>query len=329
MKSTPMTWLINGLKGMFIGMANAIPGVSGGTIAVITGIYEPLIEALGSVFSKDAKWRKTIPGVLPLLIPVVIGVFTGITLFANVIDLLFLSIPMQTQFLFIGLILGSLPFIIKQSGKTSFRWSYAIPLILGAGLLIWMALRAEAMGDRSALISAQQVIRQITPANIILIMIVGAIATGTMVIPGVSGSFLLVVIGMYATFKTMFVEGNLPVIGVFMVGAIAGLLLVSKLIAVLLEKFHGHTYFGIIGLVLGSAAFLWPGFTFDTDGYTSLLAFGIGFAAAFFLGTDKKEKLKTSATDSSPKSSDASPENSDTDSQASKGSRTTQKNEEE
>lgn len=292
MKSTPMTWLFNGLKGMFIGMANAIPGVSGGTIAVITGIYEPLIEALGSVFSRDAKWRKTIPAVLPLLIPVIIGVFTGITLFANLIDVLFARIPMQTQFLFIGLILGSLPFIIKQSGKTRFRWSYAIPLIAGAGLLIWMALRAEAMGDRSALISAQQVIREITPGNILMIIAVGAIATGTMVIPGVSGSFLLVVIGMYATFKTMFVEGNLPVIGVFMVGAVLGLLLVSKLIAVLLDKFHGHTYFGIIGLVLGSAAFLWPGFSFNTDGYTSLLAFGLGFLVAFFLGSEKKERVK-------------------------------------
>lgn len=293
MKSSPITWLFNGLKGMFIGMANAIPGVSGGTIAVITGIYEPLIEALGSVFSRDAKWRTAIPAVLPLLIPVVIGVFAGITLFANLIDVLFATIPMQTQFLFIGLILGSLPYIIKQSGKTRFRWSYAIPLIAGAGLLIWMALRAESMGDRSALISAQQVIRDVTPGNIVMIMVVGAIATGTMVIPGVSGSFLLVVIGMYATFKTMFVEGNLPVIAVFMVGAILGLLLVSKLIALLLEKFHGHTYFGIIGLVLGSAAFLWPGFSFNTDGYTSLLAFALGFAAAFLLGTDKKEKLKT------------------------------------
>jgi putative membrane protein len=296
-KSSPVSWLINGLKGMFIGIANAIPGVSGGTIAVITGIYEPLIGAFGavsdgiaSVFTKNREWKGRIASALPILIPVVIGLAIGLVGFANVIEALSERIPMQTQFLFIGLILGSLPFLIKQSGKTAFRWTYLIPLVLGTALLVWMAVVNFRMGSRDSLIAAQDVIRTVTPVNALVLIFVGMIAVGTMVIPGVSGSFLMLLIGMYATFIKMFTEGNLPIIALFMVGALLGLLIVSKIIAWLLERFHGHAYFGIVGLVLGSAAVLWPGFSFDINGWTSIGAFVLGFAAAFFLGSDRKNR---------------------------------------
>jgi hypothetical protein len=139
-KPSPISYLINGLKGLFIGVANAIPGVSGGTIAVITGIYEPLIAAFGavgdgiaSIFTKDRRWREKITSALPILIPVVLGLAVGLVGFANVIETLSERFPMQTQFLFIGLILGSLPYLIKQTGKTEFRWTYLIPLVLGTG----------------------------------------------------------------------------------------------------------------------------------------------------------------------------------------------------
>ncbi len=298
-KKTGLSWLINGLKGMFIGMANAIPGVSGGTIAVITGIYEPLIGAFGaigdgiaSIFTRDKSWKQRIASALPILVPVVIGLFLGLVGFANIIESLSERAPMQTQFLFIGLIFGSLPFLIKQSGKTEFRWTYVIPLILGAALLIWMAVVNAQIGNRDSLIATQQVIREVSLSNAFILIFVGMIAVGTMVVPGVSGSFLMLLIGMYATFIKMFTEGNLPVIAVFMVGALLGLLIVSKVIAWLLDRFHGHAYFGIVGLVLGSAAVLWPGFSFDMSGLTSVLALIVGFAAAFFLGSDRKSKFQ-------------------------------------
>jgi putative membrane protein len=287
-KNSIFSWLTNGFKGMFIGMANAIPGVSGGTIAVITGIYEPIIDALGSVFSREGAWKKKIPAVLPLLIPVIIGVFTGIAVFANLLEYLFEQVPMQTQFLFIGLILGSLPFLIKQTGKTTFKPGYLIPLVLSFALLIWMAFKNADIGDRSSILASQQVIRDVSISNAFLLIFVGMIATGTMVVPGVSGSFLLVLIGMYGTFVHMFTEQNLPVIGFFMIGAILGLLIISKVISVLLEHFHGYTYYGIIGLVVGSVASLWPGFTFDFQGLTAVGAAALGFAAAWFLGSDRK-----------------------------------------
>lgn len=301
-KKSLLSWLVNALKGMFIGIANAIPGVSGGTIAVITGIYEPLIGAFGavsdgivSVFTGDRTWMEKIRTALPTLIPVVLGLALGLVGFANVIEALSERLPMQTQFLFIGLIFGSLPFLFKQTGKTPFRWTYLIPLLLGAALLVWMALIHHRLDNRESLIAAQEVIREVDLQNAIILILVGMVSVGTMVIPGVSGSFLMLLLGMYATFIKMFTEVNLPVIGLFMIGALIGLLLISKVITWLLERFHGHAYYGIIGLVLGSAAVLWPGFSFDLRGLTSLGAFAVGFAAAFLLGADRKVRRENAS----------------------------------
>lgn len=297
-KWTLSSFLVNALKGLFIGIANAIPGVSGGTIAVITKIYEPLIAAFGavsdgiaSIFTRDRSWLKKIGSAMPIMVPVVIGLAIGLVGFANVIEQLSENFPMQTQFLFIGLILGSLPFLVKQSARAEFRWHYLIFFAIGLGIMIWMTV-VNAGVDRESLIASQDVIRSVTVGNSFILIFVGMIAVGTMVIPGVSGSFLMLMIGMYATFIKMFTEANYPIIALFMIGALLGLLLVSKLIAWLLSRFHGPAYYAIVGLVAGSAAVLWPGFTADINGWTSIPAFIIGFAAAYFLGSDRKESVK-------------------------------------
>ena len=289
-KHRVVTIILNCLKGLFIGMANAIPGVSGGTIAVITGIYEPLIEFFASSISRG--WKERLREILPLFLPVMIGVFAGIALFANLIEQLFIVAPSQTQFLFIGLILGSLPFLIKQGGKTKFRPVYLIPFLISAALLLWMAIQSSAIGDRSVLIHTQNIIRDLTPVNVLLLIATGMLSTGAMIIPGVSGSFIMVVIGMYATFKTMVVEVNIPVILIFLIGAFSGLFLVSKLIALLLKKFYGYSYYAIIGLTVGSLAFLWPGLSIDMVGLSGIAALVAGFFIAFFLSGERKESAK-------------------------------------
>lgn len=304
-KNNVLTYLGNGLKGIFIGMANAIPGVSGGTIAVITGIYEPLISALAavgdalfSVFTGNKGWKSAFARALPVILPAGLGLVIGLVGFANIIESLSEAAPMQTQFLFMGLILGSLPFLIKQSGKTRFKPTYLIPLILGAGLLICMAIVNSSLESREALIASQRIIRTITPSSALILIVVGMLAVGTMVIPGVSGSFLLVLIGMYGTFIKMFTERNLAVIALFAVGAGVGLLLISKLISWLLTHVHGHAYFGIVGLVIGSVAVLWPGFQFDAQGASSAVAGLLGFAAAYFLGGERKANAAGSMEES-------------------------------
>ena len=287
-KSKVLTLCVNTMKGVFLGIANAVPGVSGGTIAVITGIYEPLTEFFASVVSRN--WKKTIKGILPLLMPVAMGGCIGIVLFANLIDYLFASVPSQTQFLFIGLILGSFPFLLRQSRKTPFRWSYSIPLVLSTSLLIWLAIYSFQIGDRSVLIAAQPIIRSLTPATTFIIIGAGILSAGVMIIPGVSGAFLMVILGLYATLKTMIVEINIPIILTFLAGVVLGLLIFAKLITFLLQKFHGPSYHAILGLVLGSIAFLWPGLEFNLSGLSSVVVLIIGFLTAFFLSTDPKEK---------------------------------------
>lgn len=295
MKNTLGTIIINSLKGLFIGIANVIPGVSGGTIAVISGVYEPLVGFFATVISRN--WKAILKKTAPLFFPVMVGVLLGILLFANVIDRLFIIAPSQIQFLFIGLILGSIPFIIKQSGKTRFRISYLIVFLIAATLLVFIAIRANQLGDRSAFIHTQEVIRVLTPVTVLIISITGMVTTATMLLPGVSGAFIMVLIGMYATYKTMVVELNFPVIAVFLVGAFAGLFLFSKVIALLLRHFHGHTYFIILGLTVGSIAFLWTGLNMDMTGITSIITFFVGFFLTFFLSGNPNTNTRKTKTD--------------------------------
>ncbi|TVR54300.1 MAG: DUF368 domain-containing protein, partial [Spirochaetaceae bacterium] len=117
--------LFNALKGITIGMANIIPGVSGGTIAVVTGVYDELVDAFGNFFSSEGGWRRN----LFFLTPVVIGILIGNVALARLIGYLFEVAPGPTNFGFIGLILGSAPYLVKRAGLRRFAWWY-VPLFL-------------------------------------------------------------------------------------------------------------------------------------------------------------------------------------------------------
>lgn len=109
-----------------------------------------------------------------------------------------------------------------------------------------------------------------------------------MIVPGVSGSFILLLLGLYTTMINGFRTLNLPVLVLFVFGSIVGIVGIAKLINLLLARFHAPTYWAIIGLVLGSVASIWPGFTLGLGGVLSVLAAALGFAAAFLLGSDRK-----------------------------------------
>ncbi|MGI9256539.1 MAG: DUF368 domain-containing protein [Salinispira sp.] len=281
---------INFFKGTFIGIANVIPGVSGGTIAVITGVYEPLVGFFGTSLNRE--WPGKFRNISPMLFPVMFGMFAGILLLANLIDSLFIVAPSQIQFFFIGLILGSAPYVAKQGSKNRFKISYLIVFLLAAALLIWMGIRAREMGDRSTLIDTQNIIRTLTPLNAVLIISTGILTSATMLMPGVSGAFVMVLIGMYATYIVMIEELNFPIILTFLTGAIAGLFLCAKIISTLLNKFHGHSYYTILGLMIGSISFLWPGLSLNISGLASLIACLAGFLLAFFLSDGHKKPIQ-------------------------------------
>jgi putative membrane protein len=271
--------LFNGLKGLAIGMANIIPGVSGGSIAVITGIYDELVDAFGNFFRSQGGWRKN----LFFLIPVVVGVLLGNVLFAQLVGFLLQNYPGPTNFGFIGLILGSAPYLIKKAGLTSFKWQYLVLFLVGLGLVLWMGLTPRP--------EASEPIVNLTVLSAVLIFIAAFVASIAMIIPGISGSFLLLLIGMYSTMQNGFSTFNIPVLLLFVVGTITGVVLVSKGISALLQKFHAGTYSMTIGLVLGSVVALYPGFGSANPVWMDVVGFVIGAGLSLLLGTSIKEKL--------------------------------------
>jgi putative membrane protein len=277
--------LVNALKGLTIGMANIIPGVSGGTIAVITGIYDELVDAFGNFFSSEGGWRRN----LSFLAPVILGILIGNIALARLVGYLLETAPGPTNFGFIGLILGSTPYLVKRAGRQTLRPRYLLLFAAGLAVVLWMGLAPRP--------DAAEPIREVTLASGALILVAAFVASIAMIIPGVSGSFLLLLIGIYSTMQVGFSTLNLPVIGIFVVGTIAGVVLVSKVIATLLRRFHGSTYAVVIGLVVGSVIAIYPGFSEGSLIFVDVAAFIAGALLSLTLGTSMKERiLKTRRT---------------------------------
>ncbi len=269
----------NALKGAFIGMANMIPGVSGGTIAVITGIYDELVDALGNFFSGSSGWRRN----TLFLIPVLAGIIAGAIGFARLITFFLEAYPEQTMFFFIGLILGSGPYLVRRAGAEGVRLRYVVPFV--AALILVLAIGLAESPD------ATEPVRQLTLQSGVWVFVGAFVAAIAMIVPGLSGSFLMLLIGMYSTLTAGFSELNVPIMALFVVGTLAGVVSVSKIIAWLLRRFHGPTYFGILGLVLGSVISLWPGPVGGTALVVSIAAAAVGFAISMTFGTGMKERV--------------------------------------
>lgn len=229
------------LRGVFIGIANAIPGVSGGTIAVITGIYDRLIAAVSGFFKRgEGGWKAN----LAFLAPIALGVGVGLVGFSFVIVWARATVPVQTSLFFAGLIIGSIPYVAKLANRDGFKYSYLLPFIVGFGLLVFLALSNRA--------PETEAIRNLDLGNSLWFFFCSVLGMAAMVVPGISGSFVLLLLGAYNTFITAIKEFNIPVLFVFGLGCIVGLLVISRLLEIILKKFHGYSYWGILGLVAGS-----------------------------------------------------------------------------
>ena len=278
--------LTNAAKGALIGAANTIPGVSGGTLAVVTGIYDRLVGAIGRFFGGPGGWRAN----LRFLVPIAIGVVVGVLAFARVIDYFLENHPDQTAFFFIGLILGSLPFIVKVGFGGVLKPIYLLPFLVTFGVLLGMALAGRP--------PQTEPITVLTVGSALVLLAGGVLSSATMVIPGISGSFILLVIGLYSTVIAAARDLDVAILGVFAVGVGIGIVVIAKLISFLLGRFHGFTYAAICGLVVGSVVTLWPGAP-QTFGAVALdlLVFAAGFAAAYFLGSGTKTDRSTPAAE--------------------------------
>lgn len=267
--------LMNILKGMVIGISNVIPGVSGGTMAVVLGIYDKLISTINGFFKN---WKKSIF----FLGEIAVGAALGIILFSKLITTLLNNYTEPTSFFFIGLILGSFPLLYKRATKNKVKPSNYIWFVITLGLMIAMSFFNE--NDTTAV-----AMTTLSVKSFISLFSAGFIAAATMILPGVSGSLVLLILGLYTTFTTAISTFNIPLLIPIALGVLIGIITMTKVIEALLNKFPQPTYFAICGLILGSIFSVYPGFTFGTMGIMSIITCLAGFLLTYILG--KKEVL--------------------------------------
>lgn len=261
-----MEWK-NLYRGLLIGVCDLFPGVSGGTVAFILGIYERLLEAINGVFSKD--WKKHIGFLLPLGI----GMGAALLSFSKLINFLLEKYNEPTQFFFLGLIIGILPFITKQvQMKQNFKVQHYTIILVVAALLASLAF----MNPRDT-----SPITTLTSSNALGLFFSGWAGSMAMLLPGISGSFVLLLLGKYQTATTALEHLNIPIILVIGAGVIVGFIVSSRIIKVLLERLRFVTFAAIIGLILGSVFVIYPGFPVDgTYFMMCLLTLFIGLLVA-------------------------------------------------
>lgn len=237
------------LKGFFMGIANVIPGVSGGTIAIILGIYEEFIGAISNLF-KDLKKN------ILFLLPIGIGMGLAIVTTSKVVGYSYDNFPLPTLLFFVGLVFGGIPMLLGnvKNDKESKKISNYIIAALTFALVIFMASYKFIFS-----MNGEVNLASIDIGGYILLLIVGIIAAATMVIPGISGSLVLMILGYYYPIISTIngvLKGdalhNLTVLGVFGVGVVIGILSISKLLEFLFKKYKTKTYFGVLGFVFAS-----------------------------------------------------------------------------
>lgn len=234
-----MEFLTRMVQGLVVGVANIIPGVSGGTMAVVMGIYDKLISAVSDL-KKDFK-----KSVLYLL-PIGLGAVLGIVLFSHLIKYLLGSYSMPTNFFFLGLILGSIPMIYRRASREKFQKSSAIPFAVCFAVMLLMTLLQNVSDEGSALITS------LTLMTAIRLFLSGAVAAACMIMPGVSGSMVLVLLGAYTSVLTAISALNLPILIPVAFGVLVGLFGGAKIINYCMKHHEQQTYFAILGLIAGS-----------------------------------------------------------------------------
>lgn len=242
-----MNYLLIYFKGMLMGMADLVPGVSGGTIALITGIYERLINAIAAANLKALKmvfkgqinqaWQQ-VDGWF--LITLLFGMLSAIFFFATLIKYLLTTQPVLTWSFFFGLIVSSAALLLNKNRSVNMvNW-----LTLVFGVFLGYILSTQSMA--------------ILPAGSLGVFIAGMIAISAMILPGISGSLILILLGMYQYILAAVENRDWMVLMIFASGCLIGLMVFSRLLKWLLARFYQATIYALAGLMLGTLFKVWP-----------------------------------------------------------------------
>ncbi|MBD3223467.1 MAG: DUF368 domain-containing protein [Caldithrix sp.] len=287
------TFLVGGI----MGVANIIPGVSGGTMAVVFGIYEDLMEALSNFLTnRQKRWQY-----IRFLAVLFIGAVVVILLLSRVLAWCFDHYPLMTVYFFMGLILGSIPVVVRTHHDMKMNMRRIVMLICGIALVVILALlQTDTKGQGNTFNYLN-----IGLLDYLFFVVAGALAASAMIIPGLSGSFILLLLGAYRTVldsisgltDTLIGRGltdtmrvRLLILLALGAGIVIGIIGFARLMNWALKHYPAVTMYLILGLILGSFYQLYPGFTFNWNGAGSLLTFVIGLFISLKFGEEKAPK---------------------------------------
>ncbi len=263
-KNKVMDWIVRLLKGIMVGIGFITPGLSGGVLAVVFNIYEPLMRFLGNLREKFIK------NVI-FFIPVGIGGVIGVVAFSAVVDFAFRNYAAQFTWLFIGFITGTFPSLFKTSGKKGRKWSHWLVLILTAVGTVFLMRWMESF--RSV---------QLTPSFVNWLLSGALIGLGV-VVPGMSPSNFLIYVGLYQPMAFGIRNLDLGVIIPLVLGLMICVLLFARLISWMFKKFYTFMYHFILGVVVGSTIAIIPDGVRGWVIAVSALLFVLGALASFGL----------------------------------------------
>lgn len=231
------------LKGLAMGAGAIAPGVSGGALAVIFGLYDKITNFIAHI---NRNFKRN----LIFFIPIGIGGVVGVLAFSRIIEFLFLYYETEIRYAFVGLMLGTLPSVVKAANKKGFKQNYLIFFVFS----LCLTLIATYLEKNSV-----NFINQANTSPIHVIVYGLVIGFGT-IIPGISASVILMYMGAYEIVIGAISNLNINLIFYLGIGFVLSILLFAKLISILFEKAYGITYYTILGLVLGSIISIFPGF---------------------------------------------------------------------
>ena len=274
--------------GIILGVANIIPGVSGGTLAVVFNIYDRILWLISLNIKKIfSEWK--------FILPIGLGMVAGIIGFSKVITFLFENYPMQTNLFFVGIIAGSIPLVLRKINSSIQETqvkknkkpyvSTVISFLVALAIMIVMAFFKDISGSSI-------IYTELSVKLFFTLMISGAVGAVAMIIPGISGSFLMLALGTYATIIGSLSDFNIPLMIPTAIGILLGLLCGAYLVRTLMEKVPAQTYGSILGLVVGSIFTVFPFVLFasclqNLTGsiitlITGILSCAVGFFIAWF-----------------------------------------------
>lgn len=270
----PSRWLVLLLSGVLIGGGAILPGISGGVLCVIFGIYQPMMELLSHPMRAVPKYWK-------LFIPVILGWAIGFLGFARVIEWIFGTNETLGIWLFIGLIVGTLPQLFKEAGEKGRTKSCLISTIVSFAVLFSLLMFIR-IGK----------IPQVQPSNGWYIFC-GILWGLSLIVPGMSSSAILVPLGLFEPLNAAIANLNIPIMGLWILGLVCTVVLFARLVNGLFEKHYGVMYHAVLGITIASTLIIVP--TVYTDLTTiilSVVCFLLGLIVAYFLSKlDKPAEL--------------------------------------